>query len=61
MFTLFVFFHNGTMTEIDFLDKLDAIQYARARKMEQNKAIKKHIIKEFPFSDWLKKRDLWHG
>lgn len=61
MFTLFVFFHNGTMTEIDFLDKLDAIEYARCRKMEQNKAIKKHIIKEFPFSDWLKKRDLWHG
>lgn len=49
------------MSEIDFLDKKDAIEYARARKMAKNSAIRKHIIKEFPFSDWLKNRGLWHG
>lgn len=61
MYTLFVFFYNGTMSEIDFLDKADAIDYARTRKMSQNKAIRRHIIKEFPFSQWLKNKGLYHG
>jgi hypothetical protein len=53
--------HNGTLSEIDFLDKADAIDYARVRKMGQNKAIRRHIIKEFPFSQWLKNKGLYHG
>ena len=61
MFTLFVYFHNGTLSEIDFLYKSDAIDYARSRKMSQNKAIRRHIIKEFPFSQWLKNKGLYHG
>ena len=61
MWTLIVYFHNGTMSEVDFLYKLDAIEYARVRKMNQNKAIRRHIIKQFPFSQWLKNKGLYHG
>lgn len=61
MWTLIIFFHNGTVSEIDFLDKSDAIDYARTRKMSQNKAIKRHIIKAAPFSQWLKNKGLYHG
>jgi hypothetical protein len=61
MFTLIVIMYNGTCVEFDFLDKTDAIEYARVRKMGQNKAIRRHVIKEFPFSQWLKNKGLYHG
>ena len=61
MYTLIVFFHNGTCTEIDFLEKSDAIEYARSRKMGKNRQIKKHIIKTKKFAEWLQDRGLWHG
>ena len=61
MYTLFIYFHNGTLSEVDFLYKADAINYARVRKMGQDKAIRRHVIREFPFSDWLKKKGLWHA
>ena len=61
MFTLIVIMYNGTCVEFDFLDKADAIEYARVRKMGKNKAIRRHVIKEFPFSQWLKNKGLYHA
>lgn len=52
---------DGTCTEMDFLYKEDAIEYARSRRMGQNRQIKKHIIKSKKFSQWLQDRGLWHG
>jgi hypothetical protein len=46
---------------MDFLYKEDAIEYARSRRMGQNRQIKKHIIKSKKFSQWLQDRGLWHG
>jgi hypothetical protein len=46
---------------MDFLNKEDAIEYARMRKMGKNPHIKKHIIKSKKFSQWLQDRGLWHG
>jgi len=61
MYTLIVIMCNGTCTEMDFLNKEDAIEYARMRKMGKNPHIKKHIIKSKKFSQWLQDRGLWHG
>ena len=61
MWTLIVFMTNGNETTRDFFTKDEAIDYARQRKMQDNKCIKRHIIKPKKFADWLQERGLNHA